>query len=280
MNSEPQNLHYAPPGGHIENVRCLFWMNGLAITTTTKRYFTQNSMSILEQIKTSLAGYNDKKRGDDLHRFFQVFPGGYGEGDKFIGVSVPNQRLVSKKYYKSITLNELEQLLCEPIHEHRLTALFMLVLKYQKCSDENLQKDIVDLYLKNIERVNNWDLVDSSAYHILGPFLMNRDRQLLYELAKSHNFWVQRIAIIATLHFIKNGQFDDTLNIAEILLHHQHDLIHKAVGWMLREVGKKNYEVEYAFLAKHYSNMPRTMLRYAIERFPEETRQCFLKGKI
>lgn len=230
-------------------------------------------------VKKDLNRFNDKKRGETLPKFFQVYPGGYGEGDKFIGVTVPNQRTVSKKHYENISLSELEQLLWEPIHEYRLTALFMLVLKYQKSKDESLQKEIVELYLKNIERVNNWDLVDSSAHHILGPYLMNKNRQLLYELANSPNFWVQRIAIIATLHFIRNGQFDDTLSIAEILLNHRHDLIHKAVGWMLREVGKKDYEVEHAFLIKHYNNMPRTMLRYAIERFPEEVRQNFLKGK-
>jgi 3-methyladenine DNA glycosylase AlkD len=236
-------------------------------------------MGTLKQVKSNLASYCNRKSGDDLHRYFQVYPGGYGEGDKFIGVTVPNQRAVSKKYYEDISLSELEQLLWEPIHEYRLTALFMLVLKYQKSKDESLQKEIVKLYLKNIERVNNWDLVDSSAHLILGPYLMNKNRQLLYELANSANFWVQRVAIIATLHFIRNGQFDNTLSIAEILLNHRHDLIHKAVGWMLREVGKKDYEVEHAFLITHYNHMPRTMLRYAIERFPEEIRQGFLKGK-
>lgn len=237
-------------------------------------------MKTLQQVKNSLASYNDKKRGDNLYKFFQVYPGGYGEGDQFIGVTVPNQRIVSKKYYQSITLNELEQLIREPIHEHRLTALFMLVLKFQNSKDESQQKEVVELYLRNLDWVNSWDLVDSSAHLILGPYLMNKDRELLYELAANANFWVQRVAIIATLHFIRNGQFDDTLKIAEILLNHKHDLIHKAVGWMLREVGKKNFEVEYAFLVKHYNNMPRTMLRYAIERFAEETRQGFLKGKI
>ena len=236
-------------------------------------------MHILNMVKEDLNNFNDKKRGEALPKFFQVFPGGYGEGDEFLGITVPNQRSVSKKYYQDICLNDLEQLLWEPIHEYRLTSLFMLVLKYQKSKDESLQKEIVQLYLKNIERVNNWDLVDLSAYHILGPYLMDKNRQLLYNLAKSDNLWVQRIAIIATMHFIRNKQFDDTLSIAEILLNHKHDLIHKAVGWMLREVGKKDYDVEYAFLIKHYKTMPRTMLRYAIERFPEEVRQGFLKGK-
>ena len=237
-------------------------------------------MNILEQVKNSLANYNDKKRGDNLLEFFQVYPGGYGEGDRFIGVTVPNQREVSKKYYNNLSLNELEQLLCEPIHEYRLTALFMLILKYQKSKDKGLQKEIVDLYLRNLDRVNNWDLVDLSAYHILGPYLMDKNRQLLYDMTKDTSLWVQRVAIIATFYYIKNKQFADTLNIAEILLNHKHALIHKAVGWMLREVGKRDYEVEYAFLVKHYKNMPRTMLRYAIERFAEETRQGFLKGTI
>jgi 3-methyladenine DNA glycosylase AlkD len=156
----------------------------------------------------------------------------------------------------------------------------MMVLKYQKSKSQSEKNDIVDVYLRNIERVNNWDLVDSSAHLILGAHLMNSDRQLLYNFAQSENLWVQRISIIATLYFIRNNQFDDTLRLSEILLNHRHDLIHKAVGWMLREVGKRDYEVEYRFLVKHYRSMPRTMLRYAIERFPEEVRQAFLKGNI
>jgi 3-methyladenine DNA glycosylase AlkD len=237
-------------------------------------------MERVNQIKKELNSFGDNKKGKGLYKFFQVFPGGYGEGDKFIGVTVPNQRIVSKKHYKSISLNEIEVLLSEPVHEYRLTALFMLVLKYQKAKDEEFKEDIVTTYLKQIERVNNWDLVDSSAHLILGPHLVNRDKGLLYELAISTNLWVQRIAIISTYHFIKANQFNDTLRVSKMLLNHEHDLIHKAVGWMLREIGKRDFEVEYYFLTKNYKQMPRTMLRYAIEKFPEDIRQRFLKGEI
>ena len=237
-------------------------------------------MKTIAKVKNELLGYNDKKRGENLYKFFQAFPGGYGEGDEFIGVTVPNQRTVSKKYYKEISLNEIELLLNESVHEYRLTALFMLVLKYHKEKNEEVKEDIVDTYIKQIERVNNWDLVDSSAHLILGPHLMNRDRGLLCELSISPNLWIQRISIITTYHFIKNMQYVDTLRIAKVLLNHKHDLIHKAVGWMLREVGNRDFGVEYNFLTKHYKIMPRTMLRYAIEKFPEELRQKFLKGDI
>jgi 3-methyladenine DNA glycosylase AlkD len=237
-------------------------------------------MDTIQKVKNELNGFGDNKKGAGLSKFFQAFPGGYGEGDTFIGVTVPNQRLVSKKFYKEISIKEIEVLLHEPIHEYRLTAIFMLVLKYQKTKDEKIKQEIVDCYSTNIERVNNWDLVDSSAHLILGPHLMNRDRSILYEYAKSTNLWVQRISIIATYHFIRNKQFDDTLKISEILLNHKHDLIHKAVGWMLREVGNRNYQVEFDFLKKHYKKMPRTMLRYAIEKLPEDVRQGFLKGEV
>ncbi len=237
-------------------------------------------MKTIDLVKKDLQSFNDKKRGADLLKFFQVFPGGYGEGDKFIGVTVPNQRAVSKKHYKEISIHEIEKLLSDEIHEYRLTATFMLVLKYQKEKDENRKQEIVDTYIRNIERINNWDLVDSSAHLILGPHLMERDREILYEFASSKNLWVQRVSVIATLHFIRNNQFNDTFRIAEMLLNHKHDLIHKAVGWMLREAGNRNFESEFEFLKENYKKMPRTMLRYAIEKFPEGLRQSFLKGEI
>jgi 3-methyladenine DNA glycosylase AlkD len=158
-------------------------------------------------------------------------------------------------------------------HEHRLTALYILILNFKKQKEE-----VIDIYLRNLERVNNWDLVDSSAPYLLGPYLEDKDRSILYELAKSDNLWKQRIAIITTLYFIKNNDFEDALKISEMLLNHKHDLIHKAVGWMLREIGKRDKKVEEEFLKKYYKNMPRTMLRYAIEKFPEEERQKILKG--
>lgn len=235
---------------------------------------------MLEKVKSDLKEQRNTKKAKDLYKFFQAFPGGYGEGDEFIGVTVPLQRTVSKKYYKEISLKELEKLLKDRVHEHRLTALFIMVLKFQKTKDDSEREKIVDIYLKNMKHVNNWDLVDSSAHLILGAWLLERDRKILYELAESENLWGQRISVLATFYFIRNDQYDDTLTLAEKLLNHKHDLIHKAVGWMLREIGKRDYNTEYRFLVKHYKNMPRTMLRYAIERFPEDVRQGFLKGRI
>lgn len=237
-------------------------------------------MLTLQYVKEDLALLSNPERAKSAVKYFQVFPGGYGEGDEFIGVTVPNQRAVSKKHFKNITLGEIELLLTDSIHEYRLTALFMLVLKYKKAKTDEEKEDIVNLYLKNIDKVNNWDLVDSSAHLILGPHLMGCDRTLLYEMAESPNLWIQRIAIITTLHFIRYNQFNDTLRISSKLINHKHDLIHKAVGWMLREVGNKDYDVEYRYLAKNYKRMPRTMLHYAIEKFPEDVRQRFLKGEI
>ncbi len=231
-------------------------------------------------VKEDLASLSNAERAKSMAKYFQAHPGGYGEGDEFIGVTVPNQRVVSKKHFSSITLNEIEFLLADPIHEYRLTALFMLVLKYKKAKSEEDKEDIVNVYLKNIDKVNNWDLVDSSAHLILGPHLIGCDRSLIHEMAESPNLWVQRISIITTLHFIRNNHFNETLQLSLKLINHKHDLMHKAVGWMLREVGNRDFDVEYRFLAKHYREMPRTMLRYAIEKFPEDLRQKFLKGTI
>jgi 3-methyladenine DNA glycosylase AlkD len=237
-------------------------------------------MKLVEKIEFELKQLSNSKKGKDLYQFFQAFPGGYGEGDQFLGVTVPLQRAVSKKYYREITLKEIENLLTDPVHEHRLTALFMLILKFQQMKDKTECEKIVELYLKKIKHVNNWDLVDSSAHLILGPWLFERDRKILYEFADSKNLWVQRIAVLTTYHFIRNNQYKDTLRLAETLLNHKHDLIHKAVGWMLREIGNRDYDTEYGFLVKHYKMMPRTMLRYSIEKFPEDVRQAFLKSEI
>ncbi|MHB9094850.1 MAG: DNA alkylation repair protein [Eubacteriales bacterium] len=235
-------------------------------------------MNRVQTIKHELNQYSDQKKAGFLPKFFKVYPGGYGEGDKFIGVTVPNQRKTARRHYKEIQLDEVEQLLREPIHEYRLTALFILVYKYEKRINESDRQAIVTLYLNNISSINNWDLVDSSADKILGPYLFGKEKDLLYEFARSKDLWKQRIAIITTFHFIKNKQFNDTLKIAKILLDHNHDLIHKAVGWMLREIGNRDFIIEYNFLKEHYKQMPRTMLRYAIEKFDEELRQEILKG--
>lgn len=237
-------------------------------------------MNYVQTIKDELQQYADKEKAAFLPKFFQAYPGGYGAGDEFIGVSVPNQRKVAKKYYKQVPLDIVEQLLHEPVHEYRLTALFILVYKYEKLTTEPERKAIVDLYMANTAYINNWDLVDSSADKILGAYLLDKEKDILYKFANSNDLWKQRIAVIATFHFIKHNRYNDTLKMAVILLTHKHDLIHKAVGWMLREIGNRDFEVEFNFLKVYYKQMPRTMLRYAIEKFEEVLRQQFLKGLV
>lgn len=238
------------------------------------------TLKYVQSVKDEMEKHINLEKAEFLPKFFQAFPGGYGEGDQFIGVTVPSQRKIARKYYKDITLDEIDKLLREPIHEYRLTALFFLVLKYEKAKTEAEKKAIVDLYLNNIYYINNWDLVDSSADKILGPYFMDKERDLLYVFADSDHLWKQRIAIMTTYHFIRNYQFDDTFKIAEVLINHKHDLIHKAVGWMLRETGNRNFDAEFTFLKENYKVMPRTMLRYAIEKFEEGLRQRFLKGLV
>ncbi len=235
-------------------------------------------MNDVERIKNELEQHADPEKGEFLPHFFKAMPGGYGEGDLFLGVQVPVQRKIARKYFKDIPLEETERLLQDPVHECRLTALFILCLRYEKARREEDKTEVVNMYLRNLSFVNNWDLVDSSAYKILGPYLMDKKKDVLYELAASGELWQERIAVIATMHFIKNGRFTETLKLAKQFLGHQHDLMHKAVGWMLREVGKQNFNVEYDFLLKHYEIMPRTMLRYAIEKFDPALRKKFLNG--
>lgn len=219
------------------------------------------------------------ERAKNSEWFFKTGPGQYGEGDVFIGVTVPNQRKVAKRYAE-LSLEEVEKLLFSLVHEERLTGLLILVYKFNT-SDEHGEGEIYDFYMAHTTCVNNWDLVDSSASNIVGAYLADKDRSVLYNLARSETLWERRIAIIATAHFISLGESEDTFAIAEILLGDTHDLIHKAVGWMLREVGKKcGQDVEEEFLKKHYGVMPRTMLRYAIERFEEPLRQQYLRGEV
>src|SRR6056297_3636256 len=187
---------------------------------------------MIEDIKKELQKYINPEKAVHYPKFFQAYEGGYGEGDKFIGVTVPNQRKVAKKYYKTISIKDVEKLLQQDIHEYRQTALFILTYKYEKSEETGRKKEIVDIYISNTDYINNWDLVDSSAYKILGDYLFDKDKKLLYKMANSSNMWEQRIAIIATLNFIKKGNFEDTLNISKSLIDHDHDLIHKAVGWM------------------------------------------------
>jgi len=211
-------------------------------------------------------------------RFFKTGPGEYGEGDIFIGIKVPVLRKLAKEY-RDLALKDIKKLLASEIHEERLLALFMLVALFND-ADEFKKKEICELYLKNTSFVNNWDLVDSSAEHIVGAFLMDKNKTPLYRLAESKDLWERRIAIMSTFHFIKRGEFGETLKIAEMLLPDKEDLIHKAVGWMLREIGKRDMQAEEVFLTAHCKIMPRTMLRYAIEKFPEEKRKDHLKGNI
>lgn len=235
---------------------------------------------LVTDIKTALQEVADPEKAAFFPSFFKTGPGEYGEGDVFIGVTVPKQRKIVKEFARQATLVEIEELLQQEIHEYRLTALLLLVEKYARSKREGKKQEIVDLYLANTKYINNWDLVDASAEKILGIHYFDKDTSILRQLAKSESLWEQRMAIISTFYFIRNEQYQPTLDIAELLLNHPHDLIHKAVGWMLREVGKKNYDVEYEFLLKHYRTMPRTMLRYAIEKFEPEVRQQFLKGTI
>jgi len=211
-----------------------------------------------------------------LARFFKTGPGQYGEGDKFIGVKVPITRKVAREF-DGLSLAEVECLLHSDIHEERLLALVILVGQFEK-GDDAIQKQIYDLYLTNTAYINNWDLVDLSAPQIVGGYLHNRSRRPLDRLAKSANLWERRISILATFNFIREGDFNDTLKIAKMLLKDKEDLIHKAVGWMLREVEKREVTVLEAFLDEYCRVMPRTMLRYAIERFPEQKRRAYLNG--
>lgn len=221
----------------------------------------------------------DENNAAFLSRFFKTGKGGYGEGDKFLGIKVPVQREIVKKYYKDLSLKEVEEMLHNKYHEVRLSALLALTYKMKK-SNQDTQKRIYELYLNNTKYINNWDLVDASAPHIMGYYIYEYDidRKILYEFAKSNDLWKQRIAIIATQYFIRKNDFEDTIKIAMILLKHNHDLIHKAVGWMLREIGNRDCDKLYYFLTEHYKEMPRTMLRYAIEKFDEDTRKAFLNN--
>lgn len=237
-------------------------------------------MIISDQVKEELQATADPEKAAFLLKFFKAFPGGYGEGDLFIGVAVPKQRAIARRHYRDIGLEDLTSLLRDSAHESRLTALFMLVYKFEKAKTDSQRKDLAGLYLENLDYINNWDLVDSSADKILGAYLSTRNKDVLYEFARQGHLWKQRIAIITTLYFIRQGAYEDTIKIAKILLYHEHDLIHKAVGWMLREVGKRDFDVEYNFLREHYTDMPRTMLRYAIEKSPPELRKKFLLGQI
>jgi len=230
----------------------------------------------VQKIQQRLRRFATKEKAALLQRFFKTGPGQYGEGDKFLGVMVPNIRLVVKEF-RDAPLPEVKKLMRSAWHEERVLALLILVDQFER-GDDALRKKIYQFYLKNTRYINNWDLVDLSAPKIVGPYLDGGSRALLYRFVRSKNLWERRIAILATFPYIRNADFVDALSIAEKLLADDEDLMHKAVGWMLREVGKKDVAVLESFLKKHHRKMPRTALRYAIERFPETKRKRYLNG--
>ena len=235
---------------------------------------------LTEQIIESLKDNANPEKVEFFPKFFKAGPGEYAEGDLFLGVKVPDQRKIAKQFYRDISMDELSELIQNPYHEVRMTGLIALVYRYEKAKSEEVRKELSDFYLHHLDWVNNWDLVDTSCPRILGHFYWKKEKDLFYHLAGSHDLWRQRVAMISSLFWIKKGEFKDALAIAEMLLNHPHDLIHKAVGWMLREIGNEDIAAELNFLKKHYQSMPRTALRYAIEKFPEDMRHDFLKGRI
>jgi len=231
----------------------------------------------LEPLHQSVKEHSNEYLAKFLQRFFKTGKGEYAQGDVFAGIKVPVSRKIAKQFYH-LSLKDISILIKSKIHEERLIALIILTHKMKK-ADEQEKEKIINLYLKSIKYINNWDLVDLSADKILGEYLFDKKRDILFELVKG-GLWEKRIAIIASFNFIKKNDFSTTLILSEILLDDKHDLIHKAVGWMLREIGKRDVSTEEAFLLKHYKKMPRTMLRYAIEKFPEEKRKAYLEGRM
>ncbi|MGC4866062.1 DNA alkylation repair protein [Micromonospora sp. DT53] len=236
-------------------------------------------MATSVDVRRDLASLADPRRAEASSRFLQMVPGGYGEGDRALGVSVPDQRRVAARYWRDLPLSETTRLLSDGAHEERLTSLLILVRKFTK-GDERERGQIFDTVLTNTCRINNWDLVDSSAPYIVGPWLIDRDRSVLDRLAASSLVWDRRIAVMATFAFIKAADFEWTFRLGDRLLHDPHDLVRKAVGWMLREVGNRDRAAEEEFLARRYRVMPRVMLRYAIEKFEPQRRREYLSGAL
>ena len=232
---------------------------------------------IMNRLFKEMISQRDPSQVEGLSRFFKTGPGQYGEGDKFLGIKVPVTREVVRSCWRETGFSELEECITSEYHEIRLAALLALVEIFNHTKkNPDLQQECIEFYLSHTRYINNWDLVDLSCYPLLGEWLLDKDRTLLYELSRDgKTIWEQRIGIVSTMQFIRNGQLDDTFAIADILLHHPHDLIHKAVGWLLREAGKRDTEALKSFLYHRYKTMPRTMLRYAIEKFPEPERKRY-----
>lgn len=227
-------------------------------------------------LKQALLQIANPERAIQTARFFKTGKGEYGEGDVFIGLSNPQVQALVKEHWKSTNMTDIQELINDKIHELRFAALLVLVTQFPKSSHIQ-QQEIIEFYLKNIHQINNWDLVDCSAYKLLGKFLLHKDRQILYDLAESGHLWSERMAVVTCLEFIRNGQFADIFNLSEKFLSHKHDLMHKACGWMLREVGKRDELALEEFLDEHLQKMPRTMLRYTIERMEEGKRLGYLR---
>ncbi|QOP41332.1 DNA alkylation repair protein [Sulfurimonas marina] len=236
---------------------------------------------MFEQISIELQNYINKTYQESYKSFFKTKKGEYSAEDIFLGIKVPKLRKSVRKHFKTLSFEDIKKFLYSPYHEYRLFALLVLVAKYQdKNSSKEEQKRIYDFYVENISQVNNWDLVDVTTSHIIGKYLYGKEKSILYDFANSNDLWQKRIAIVSTFYFIKQGSYEDTLNIADILLNDTHDLIHKAVGWAIRNVGNKNEQIMLEYLQSRYKTMPRTTLRYAIEKLDKEIRQKYLKGLI
>ena len=235
---------------------------------------------MLNDIKSTLNDLADKEKAKVMMRFFKTGQGEYGEGDVFLGISVPNQRLVAKEFYEKVTLNDIENLLSFNIHEYRLTALLMLVFKYEKTKDQLSRQEIIDFYMSQTKHINNWDLVDTSCYKILGHYCFHQKREdVLFDLAKSDDLWEKRIAIVSTNYYIRKKVLDIVPEIVLMNLNYPHDLMHKANGWMLREMGKKDDEKLIQFLDQYTLQMPRTTLRYALEKLDPILKDHYMKLK-
>jgi 3-methyladenine DNA glycosylase AlkD len=234
-----------------------------------------NMRTLLKELKVELRSFAKNERICDVEKFFKTAPGQYAAFDKFLGVNVPTIRILSKKFQALNFLN-LRKIIRSEFHEERLLALFILVLKYNKTEDIEIRKEVFEFYLENLNYVNNWDLVDASSYHILGAYLYGQGGDVQIKLSQSKNLWYRRIAIVSTFYEIKRKKFSLALRLSYLLLNDSHDLLHKAVGWMLREIGKRDMKTEESFLEKYCELMPATMLRYATEHFPEDKRQSLL----
>lgn len=235
----------------------------------------------MSRLEEEMLSRRDPSQVEGLMRFFKTGPGQYGQGDKFLGIKVPVTRQVVKECWQRTGVPDLQECIASEFHEIRLAALLTLVEIFSHAKkNPELRRECINFYLSHTEYINNWDLVDLSCYNLLGTWLLDKDRTLLYHLARNgKSIWEQRIGMVSTMQFIRHGLLDDTFAIADILLHHPHDLIHKAVGWLLREAGKKDEAALKAFLEPRYRTMPRTMLRYAIEKFPEQQRRYYLLWK-